>query len=119
MLNIEQLINAQNLALRIPIADHLVKMVVRLVRSSRPKDLGAPDYIREMVNWGAGPRASQNIVRSAKARAVLDGRFSVAEEDIRQVAPEVLCHRIVANYNAEAENVSPKDIVSRLLKDLS
>jgi len=72
-----------------------------------------------MVNWGAGPRASQNIVRSAKARAVLDGRFSVAEEDIRQVAPEVLCHRIVVNYNAEAENVSPKDIISRLLKDLS
>jgi len=119
VLNAEQLINAQNLALRIPIADHLIKMVVQLVRSSRPKDLEAPDYIREMVNWGAGPRASQNIVMSAKARALLDGRFSVAEEDIRQVAPEVLCHRIVANYNAEAENVSPKDIVFRLLKDLS
>ncbi len=119
VLNIDQLINAQNLVIRIPIADHLIKMVVQLVRSSRPRDLGAPDYIREMVNWGAGPRASQNIVRSAKARAVLDGRFSVAEEDIRQVAPEVLCHRIVVNYNAEAENVSPKDITSRLLKDLS
>ena len=119
VLDAEQLIDAQLLALRMPIADHLIKMAVQLVRSSRPKDVGAPDYIRELVNWGAGPRASQYIVMAAKARAILDGRFSVAEEDVREVAAEVLCHRIVVNYHAEAQNISPRDLVSRLLKAIT
>jgi len=118
VLDAEQLINAQFLALRMPIADHLIKMVVQLVRSSRPKDVEAPDYIREMANWGAGPRASQYIVTAAKARAVLDGRFSVAEDDVREVAPEVLCHRIVVNYHAEAQNISPRELVLRLLTEI-
>ena len=119
VLDAKQLIDAQLLALRMPIADHLIKMAVQLVRSSRPKDVGAPDYIRELVNWGAGPRASRYIVMAAKARAILDGRFSVAEEDVREVSAEVLCHRIVVNYHAEAQNISPKDLVSRLLKAIT
>tara|TARA_B100001250_G_scaffold126188_2_gene107377 strand:+ start:2447 stop:3433 length:987 start_codon:yes stop_codon:yes gene_type:complete len=119
VLDAKQLIDAQLLALRMPIADHLIKMAVQLVRSSRPKDVGAPDYIRELVNWGAGPRASRYIVMAAKARAILDGRFSVAEEDVREVSAEVLCHRIVVNYHAEAQNISPRDLVSRLLKAIT
>ena len=113
----EQLINAQFLARRMPIADHLLKMAVKLVRNSRPQDKNAPDYIQELVNWGAGPRASQYIVLAAKARAILDGRCSVAEDDVRDVAPDVLCHRIVVNYHAEAQSISTTDLVLRLLKE--
>ena len=113
----EQLINAQFLARRMPIADHLIKMAVKLVRNSRPQDKNAPDYIQELVNWGAGPRASQYIVLAAKARAILDGRCSVAEDDVIDVAPDVLCHRIVVNYHAEAQSISTTDLVLRLLKE--
>ena len=115
----EQLISAQFLAQRTPIADHLVKMAVKLVRNSRPQDSNAPEYIRELVNWGAGPRASKYIVAAAKARAILDGRCSVAEDDVREVAPDVLCHRIVVNYHAEAQSISTTDLVLRLLKEMT
>ncbi len=117
VLTAEQLVAAQQLVRRVPIADHLIKYAVNLVRASRPVDAQAPDYVREMVNWGAGPRASQYLVLASKARAVLDGRHSVAEEDIRAVAPAVLRHRLVVNYHAEAQNVTASALVNRLLED--
>ena len=90
---------------------------MNLVRASRPSDEKTSSYVKEMVNWGAGPRASQYLVLAAKARAVLDGRHSVSIEDIRAIAPAVLRHRIVVNYHAEAQNVNAAALVERLLAD--
>ncbi len=117
VLNAAQLVAAQQLVRRVPVADHLVKYAVALVRASRPSDEKTSGYVKEMVNWGAGPRASQYLVLAAKARAVLDGRHSVALEDIRAVAPAVLRHRIVVNYHAEAQNINATTLVERLLAD--
>jgi MoxR-like ATPase len=117
VLDAQQLVAAQQLVRRVPIADHLISYAVNLVRSSRPGDAAAPDYVREMVNWGAGPRASQYLVLASKARAVLDGRHSVSQEDIRAVAPAVLRHRLVVNYHAEAQNVTATALIERLLED--
>ena len=88
------------------------------MRSSRPKDTQAPDYIREMVSWGAGPRASQYLVLAAKARAILADRHSVAIEDIRAVALPVMRHRLVVNFHAEAQNISAVGLIERLLADV-
>jgi MoxR-like ATPase len=96
----------------------VVDYAVRLVTSTRPKHNGAPAYVREMVSWGAGPRASQCLVLGAKARAVLDGRPSASVEDVRTVAIPAMRHRIVTNFNAEAEGVGAVDIVRRLLEEI-
>ncbi len=117
VLDAAHIVELQQLVRRVPVADHLVRYAVGLVRASRPSDDSAPDYVKEMVNWGAGPRASQYLILAAKARAALDGRHSVATEDIRAVAPAVLRHRIVVNYHAEAQNVDAASLVERLLQD--
>ena len=117
VLGADQLVAAQQLVRRVPVADHLIKYVVKIVRASRPSDAVSPEYVREMVNWGAGPRASQYMVLAAKARAVLDGRHSVSAEDIRAVAPSVLRHRLVVNYQAEAQNVTANALIERILQE--
>lgn len=117
VLGAEQLVAAQQLVRCVPVADHLIKYAVKIVRASRPGDAASPEYVREMVNWGAGPRASQYMVLAAKARAVLDGRHSVSAEDVRAVAPAVLRHRLVVNYQAEAQNVTASALIERLLQD--
>ena len=114
----EQIVELQQLVRRVPVADHCVRYAVSLVRSSRPGDAQAPDYIREMVSWGAGPRASQYLVLAAKARAILAGRHSVAIEDIRAVALPVMRHRMVVNFHAEAQNISAVGLIERLLADV-
>ena len=114
----EQLVALQQLVRRVPVADHCIRYAVELVRASRPTNSQAPDYVREMVNWGAGPRASQYLVLAAKARAILAGRHSVAVEDIRAVALPVMRHRIVVNFHAEAQNINAQGLVERLLADI-
>ncbi|MDA0333741.1 MAG: MoxR family ATPase [bacterium] len=118
VLNGEQIVAFQQLVRRVPVADHLVEYAVRLVRSSRPTDGTAPEHVREMVNWGAGPRASQFLVLAGKARAALHGRHSVSAEDIRAVALPVLRHRIVVNFHAEAQAVSADGLAQRLLDEI-
>ena len=113
-----QLVALQQLVRRVPVADHCIRYAVELVRASRPTNSQAPDYVREMVNWGAGPRASQYLVLAAKARAILAGRHSVAVEDIRAVALPVMRHRIVVNFHAEAQNINAQSLVERLLADI-
>jgi MoxR-like ATPase len=113
-----QLVALQQLVRRVPVADHCIRYAVELVRASRPTNSQAPDYVREMVNWGAGPRASQYLVLGAKARAILAGRHSVAVEDIRAVALPVMRHRIVVNFHAEAQNINAQGLVERLLADI-
>ena len=99
-----------------PVADHVSRYAVRITRLTRREKGEVPDFIRDYVSWGAGPRASQYLVLAAKARAVLHGRYYVSTEDIRAVAGPVLRHRIVTNFNAEAEGLKPDDIVKRLIK---
>ena len=113
-----QLVALQQLVRRVPVADHCIRYAVELVRASRPTNSQAPDYVREMVNWGAGPRASQYLVLAAKARAILAGRHSVAVEDIRAVALPVMRHRIVVNFQAEAQNINAQGLIERLLADI-
>ncbi len=110
------ILELQEIVRKVPIADHVARYAVRLARSTRRGQDEAPEFIRDYVSWGAGPRASQYLVLAAKARAVLYGRYYVSSEDIRAVAGPVLRHRIVTNFNAEAEGLKPDDIVTRLIK---
>ncbi|MFL5411962.1 MAG: AAA family ATPase [Myxococcales bacterium] len=106
----------QDLVLRVPAADHVVRHAVELVRATRPKEPGAPEFVKELVEWGAGPRASQYLVLGAKARAILDGRLAATVEDVRALAGPVLVHRVITNFRAESENVRAEDVVARLLE---
>src|SRR5512144_661964 len=101
----------QELVLRVPAADHVVRYAVELVRRTRPKDPAAPDFVRDYVAWGAGPRASQYLVLGAKSRAVRDGRVAASEEDVRALARPVLVHRVIANFRAESDGVTSRDVV--------
>ncbi len=111
----EQILKLQKIVRRVPVADHVIRYALKLARLTRPEKPGAPDFIREFVSWGAGPRASQYLVLGAKARAVLHGRFYAGTDDIRAVARPVLRHRIMTNFNAEAEGLKPDDIITRLI----
>jgi len=114
----QEILELQEIVRKVPIADHVSRYAVRLVRLTRRTRDEVPDFIRDYVSWGAGPRASQYLVLAAKARAVLYGRYYVSIEDIRAVAGPVLRHRLVTNFNAEAEGIRPDDIVARLIKNL-
>jgi MoxR-like ATPase len=111
------ILGLQELVRKVPIADHVSKYAIRLTRNSR-RSKECPDFVREFVSWGAGPRASQYLVLAAKARAVLHGRYHVSTDDIRSVAGPVLRHRIITNFNAEAEGLKPDDIVLRLIQSI-
>lgn len=110
-----QILQLQRVVRRIPISDHVIDYVLNLVRSSRPSEDGTPDFVREWVEWGAGPRAAQYLILGAKARAALHGRVNVSCNDVRAIAPPVLRHRIIPNFNAEAEGITAEDIVLKLL----
>lgn len=114
-LDADQILRLARVVRRIPIADHVARYALSLARRSRPGQPGTPDFIRDYVQWGAGPRAGQYLVLGAKARAVLQGRQHVQIDDIRAVAPPVLRHRLKTNFNADAEGVSANEIIRRLL----
>ena len=98
-------------------APYVIRYAMKFTRLTRRDQGDVPDFIKNFVTWGAGPRASQFLILGAKARAVLHGRFYVSCEDVRAVASPVLRHRIITNFNAEAEGIKPDDIV-RMLTDL-
>ena len=116
ILGADEIINLQKLVRRVPVADHVIDYAVKLVRSTRPNEDAAPDFVREWISWGAGPRASQYLILGAKTRAILHGRPTPEVADVKAVAKPVLRHRLVTNFNAEAENVDSVDIVERLLE---
>jgi MoxR-like ATPase len=117
VLSPERILALQDLVRRVPAADHVLAYAVKLVRASRPLD-GAPEFIRQWVRWGAGPRASQHLVLAAKARAVLLGRFAASVDDVRALLEPVLEHRLVTNFHAEAEGVTPRMVVERLRREV-
>ena len=112
----EEILGLQRIVRRVPVADHVARYALVLARLTRPRHGAVPDFVREYVSWGAGPRASQYLVLGAKARAVLHGRYYAATEDIDAVAYPVLRHRIITNFNAEAEGIKPDEIVRRMIE---
>jgi MoxR-like ATPase len=116
VLNGEQIIALQQTIRRVPAADHVIQYAMRLVRATRVHEGDVPDVIRDYVSWGAGPRACQYLILGGKVRSVLHGRFHVSTEDIAAVAKPVLRHRIVTNFNADAEGYTVDKIVERLLE---
>jgi MoxR-like ATPase len=107
----------QTLVPRVPVSEHVAEYAVRLVQSSRPSKNGAtPDFINEWIDWGAGPRASQYLILGAKAHALMDNRVTTTVDDIKKVARQVLEHRLILNFKAEAENVTTTDIIEKLLQ---
>ena len=109
-----EILEMQQMVRKIPVAPYVIRYAMKFTRLTRRDQGDVPDFIKNFVTWGAGPRASQNLILGAKARAVLHGRFYVSCEDVRAVAAPVLRHRIITNFNAEAEGIKPDDIVRML-----
>ncbi len=112
------IMNLQKLVASVAVSPYIVQYVARLVRATRPSDSSAPNYIKEWVDWGAGPRAGQFLILGGKALAAMDGRFSVAIQDVQKIAIPVLRHRISTNFQAQAEGVTPEDIIQRLIREI-
>lgn len=111
----EEIINFQQLIRRIPVADNVVEYAVRLVGKTRPNSATSPEIVNNYVDWGAGPRASQNLILAAKAHAALKGKFSPDIEDVQKVTVGILRHRMIKNYKAEAEGLTIETIIQKLL----
>ena len=113
----EEIMNYQRLVRRIPVADHIYEYAAKLVRKTRPQGESAPEWIKPFVSWGAGPRAVQNLILGAKSRAALQGSYMVRLEDVQYVARPVLVHRLITTFAAQAEGVTAKQIVARLIDE--
>ncbi|MCC5806908.1 MAG: MoxR family ATPase [Opitutales bacterium] len=114
----EEVQELQALVRQVPVSQHVVEYAVRLVRATRPDNAQAPEFVRKQVKWGAGSRASQALVLAGKARALLNGRYTVAVEDVKALAAPVLRHRVIPNFQAEAEGVRTDDIVRKLCAEV-
>jgi MoxR-like ATPase len=118
ILSSRAILNLQKLVGSVAVSEYIIKYVAALVRATRPKDEKAPKFVREWVDWGAGPRAGQFLIYGGKALAAMDGRFAVAVEDIQKVAVPVLRHRVSTNFQAQAEGVTNEDVIAKLLKEI-
>jgi MoxR-like ATPase len=115
ILSAADILAIQKMVRRLPVSDHVIDYAVSLVRATRPGEKDSPDFINNYLTWGAGPRAAQNLVLGAKARALLRGRLNVSCDDIRQMAKPVLRHRIITNFNADAEGIDADTVVDKLM----
>jgi MoxR-like ATPase len=118
ILSSRAIVNLQKLVNSVAVSEYIIKYVARLVRATRPKDATAPQFVKDLVDWGAGPRAGQFLINGGKALAAMDGRFSVAIDDVKKVAVPVLRHRLSTNFQAQAEGMSTEDVILRLLKEI-
>ncbi len=112
------ILSYQELVRRVPASPFVVEYAVSLSQKCRPKNLAAPQFVKDYVEWGPGPRASQYLILGAKARTILQGRYAVSIEDIQALAPSVLRHRVIPNFKAQAEGLSSLDLVARLLSEV-
>lgn len=112
----EDILEFQRIARQVPAAEAVIQYAVRLVHASRPQSPTAPDFIKDWVSWGAGIRASQNLILGGKVRALLEGRYNVSYGDVRALAASVLRHRILLNFHAEAERITTDEVIKRLLE---
>jgi len=115
IVSIKEILSIQHLIRKVPVTDNVIEYAVSLVGKTRPNSAKATDLVKKYVDWGAGPRASQNLILGAKAIAAVKGKYSPDIEDVKTVAIPILSHRIVKNYKAEAENISVADIIESLL----
>ncbi len=116
ILTAEEIIKFQKLTREVPVPDSVLEHAVKIVNMTRPANELAPDFVKQYMTWGAGPRASQYLILGGKTRALSQGRFNVTEEDVNAIAIPVLRHRIVNNYAAEAEGIKPQDLITRILE---
>jgi MoxR-like ATPase len=112
------IVNLQRLVMSVPVSEYTVDYVTRLVRATRPNDERSPQFIKDLIDFGAGPRAGQNLILAGKAMAAMDGRYSVSLDDIRKVAIPVLRHRISTNFQAQAEGQTNDSLIRRLLTEV-
>lgn len=112
------IVNLQKLVSSVAVSEYIVKYAAKLVRATRPSDSTAPEFVRELVDWGAGPRAGQFLINGGKAIAAMDGRFSVAVDDLKKIAVPVLRHRISTNFQAQAEGMTSESVIARLLEEV-
>ncbi|WP_405327803.1 AAA family ATPase [Leeuwenhoekiella sp. LLG6367-2.1] len=111
----EDIVSYQQLIRRIPVADNVIEYAVKLVAKTRPDSTAAPQIVKDYIDWGAGPRASQNLILAAKAHAAMQGKYSPDIENVQAVAQGILGHRLIKNYKAEAEGLTLQDIIKSLL----
>lgn len=116
VLSASEILAFQQLVRRVPVSDHLVEYAVSITRATRPQENGALDFVKNWVNWGAGPRASQYLILAAKTKAILEGRPTPGPEDVRYAAGPVLRHRIVPSFNAEADGINVGHIITKILE---
>ncbi|MBA4251005.1 MAG: AAA family ATPase [Chlorobiaceae bacterium] len=116
VISAKEIIQFQELIRRVPVAENVIHYAVKSVMKTRPNDATAPKFIKDLVRWGAGPRASQNLILAAKSKAALEGRFTPNIDDVKTALIPVLRHRIITNFNAEAEGITTVDIVERILR---
>ncbi len=114
--NKEEIIEFQNLVRKVPVSDEIMKYGVEIVNKTRPESVSAPKFVKDYVRWGAGPRASQYLILASKALAAIEGRYTPSKEDIITVSESVLRHRLILNFNAEADSVDVNDLVKRLFE---
>ena len=116
VLTADEIIHLQEIVRQVPVSDFVTKYAVNLVSATRPQSSHALDFAKKWVNWGAGPRASQNLILGAKARAILNGRYSVSIDDVRALVFPIFRHRIILNFNAEAEGINIEEVIRRLVE---
>jgi MoxR-like ATPase len=112
----EEILEVQNLVREVPITDHIINYTLMLVRQTRIREPGAPEFVQDWLSWGAGPRAVQFLILGGKTRALLHGRTHVSTEDIQALAKPVLRHRLIVNFAAESEGITPDDVIQKLLE---
>jgi len=108
----------QKLVRKLPVSEHVVNYTLAITRSTRPNQPDCPDFVKKWVSWGAGPRAAQCLVIGAKARAIMEGRCNISCKDVQAVAHSALRHRIIANFNAEADGITSDSIIDKLLETI-
>jgi len=116
LMSADEILGFQKLVKQVPASDTVTRYAVRLVNASRPNTPGAPDFINKWVTWGGSLRASQFLILGGKARAILRGRYNVSCEDVRAIAPAVLRHRVLLNFQAEAEKVDSDQVIRKLIE---
>ena len=117
ILSKEEIISFQDLVRKVPVADEVIKYAVSIVSRTRPVNPGSPKIVKDYISWGAGPRASQYLILGAKTNCILEGRFSPDIEDIKKISQPVLRHRLITNFNAEADGLSILNIINEIMKD--
>ena len=115
----EKILEMQDLVRKVPASSHVIGYAVKLLRATRPREPEALPFVKDWVEWGAGPRASQHLILAAKAKAIMDGRYVASVEDVKAVIRPILKHRIITNFKAQAESITSLEVIDHLLKEVS